>query len=128
VKVALGGDGGDELFGGYDRYRALRAGEKLDLIPWPLRRVLAAGGALPAGHPKAFATRVRRFFAAADLSTPQRYEQFLRLFPEHLLAELLPSPFNRHWPVADMMETRTELDPVVAASRWTASATSRTTC
>ena len=39
VTVALTGDGGDELLGGYSRYaRATR----LDAIPWPLRRLGAA--------------------------------------------------------------------------------------
>ena len=41
VTVALTGDGGDELFVGYPRYRAVRLGECFDRLPQPLRRILA---------------------------------------------------------------------------------------
>jgi asparagine synthase (glutamine-hydrolysing) len=55
VTVALSGDGGDELFAGYDRYR-LAGTARMPGLPRALRR--AAGGALGAIHPDLWQTLV----------------------------------------------------------------------
>jgi asparagine synthase (glutamine-hydrolysing) len=68
VKVVLSGDGGDELFAGYDKYVVEGRERGRDRIPRPLRRMAGAfGSALPEGTPG------RRFLRHLALDGGQRY-------------------------------------------------------
>ena len=68
VKVVLTGDGGDEVFAGYDRYVVEDRERSYESVPWPIRKTAAAlGQILPDG------ARGKRFLQHFGLNGTTRY-------------------------------------------------------
>jgi asparagine synthase (glutamine-hydrolysing) len=84
VTVALNGDGGDELFAGYDRYRAAQIGLVIEHLPRGVRRLMAeASGWLPVspGAPR-IVRRARRLGSVLQLPSHVRYLSWVGYFAE----------------------------------------------
>jgi asparagine synthase (glutamine-hydrolysing) len=91
VTVALGGDGGDETFGGYERYRAHALAARLDRLPAAVPRMSArALRLLPSGRrePRSPAFRAARFLETSGLDAAERYGRLMEIFPAQLRAAL----------------------------------------
>lgn len=126
VTVALTGDGGDELFAGYPRYRAVALGASFDRLPAPLRRMLAARfwQNLPAGtSQRSKLRRFKRLVGALGESPGRRYFDWVSVFSEQARAELYTDDYLATLPDADPYEfiatalaRSARRDPVTAAS------------
>lgn len=81
VTMALSGDGGDEVFGGYKSYRYHHAIDRYRTVPASLRApVKLASGALAATAPGRLWTRLSRFAHEAELPVDERWMHSRSIF------------------------------------------------
>lgn len=97
VTVALGGDGADELFAGYDTFRALRYAHLADrLLPSPLHRGIAMLAArLPVSHGyMSFDFRLKRLIRGLGYASPLRLPIWMAPLSPSELSDLFETPIE----------------------------------
>ena len=98
VTVALNGDGGDECFGGYQRYVAMRLAEKYHKLPQMFRQAVVEQAVqfLPGSErERSRPARVKRFMQAASLPKVARYLRWVSVFHEDVKSKLYSDEFQR---------------------------------
>jgi asparagine synthase (glutamine-hydrolysing) len=90
VTVVLNGDGGDEIFGGYDRFVAAAVSWRLPLLV--ARAARRATGVLRRHHGYySSRRRAERFLELAEAPVTERYQSWISVANRELLRELLAS-------------------------------------
>jgi asparagine synthase (glutamine-hydrolysing) len=94
ITVALTGEGGDELFGGYYRHQAVRAASQFDRAPRALRHAATAVASRlgsERAHPMSTRHKLHRFLRALELEPGERYAEFTAVMSPAERAMLSPS-------------------------------------
>ncbi len=103
VTVALSGDGGDELFAGYERYRALWLSSRLQRL-FPIHKLPGVGliQRMPdSNRRQSIVRRGKRFLEALGQPAARRYLNWIQIFPESMRASLYTDDFVQSLPGED---------------------------
>ena len=94
VKVVLGGDGADELFGGYPTYLAHRVADGYAATPSVARRAIASlVSGLPSSHQyQGLSWKLKRFFTRWDAHRGARHQRWMSSTDLPSLATMMGGP------------------------------------
>lgn len=93
ITVALTGEGGDELFGGYYRHQAARIAGYADRMPPVVRRIAGEGSGRigsELAHPMSARHKLYRFLRAIELEPGERYAEWTAVLSPEERAVLSP--------------------------------------
>nr|WP_058892778.1 asparagine synthase (glutamine-hydrolyzing) [Campylobacter iguaniorum] len=118
VTVALAGDGGDEIFGGYPKYKALKISEALNFIPSQIFNLLSkltdripestTGNHLP--------RRVKKFISSMSKGYSLKYDDWSSYISDNDLSLLCKSYIPYGHIVKDVWENEKECDYLIKSS------------
>jgi asparagine synthase (glutamine-hydrolysing) len=117
VTVALVGDGGDEVFAGYPRYRGGMLAQRYRTLPsWLRRQVMAPLSDLIPESSKGLhgLRRAREFLTGANLPNPEMYASWVEYFTPHERQELLGDAVPPRSPIAELYRRSPSAAPLDA--------------